>query len=612
VKRALTMLLKDALGQRWYGQATPLNRPLRDEYGRHLQGVDLASIVEAIFPRDPVAKDDRIQIRGLSSTYPNPLKLADRLLDTLLAGRQSYVHGDLHLRNVLVEESNGRGWLIDFAKVKERHILFDFIKLETYIRLMGLAADARTFSLNEYAQFEDSLNAATLGGQGVGPANDYLAKAYQVILTIRELAGNYLSRKDNFKGEYLSPLFLYCLAMMKYHPSNGDGPTQFVFLAACAAGKTLLEAGQPTIQATQGEPPLQPLPPADPMPASDTKQEGQATRNVSTNGGAYIGGSVNTGGGNFVGRDHIDQSIKVGNVNNATGVAIGHGAQATVNENKQIEPQQDKPSKLRLDAAVPRQIFLDKPFVLAVAVRHLPSPKLNEEDLKKTHSHELNVNWPKEMSQIHLQVRIRTEECKIHGGNAVDLFVSSVEDSRVCYFQLTPLKIGPISILLDVYQINECLGTTRIRTKVSDKVIGNFPIPVNVESLVINYILDSNISGAINVSGKQKVQIDSMQVSNRPQDFAQAFALIMKEINALPNNSNKDDASEALQKLKAEAQKGEQADEGRARRWFAFLAEASEDVWEVAVATLANPIIGISTVIQKVAQHAKEERQAKK
>jgi hypothetical protein len=54
---------------------------------------------------------------------------------------------------------------------------------------------------------------------------------------------------------------------------------------------------------------------------------------IHTGGGAYIGGGVNTGGGDFVGRDktvHGDD-IRVGNMTGNTGVAIGRGAQATVN-----------------------------------------------------------------------------------------------------------------------------------------------------------------------------------------------------------------------------------------------------------------------------------------
>lgn len=153
-------------------------------------------------------------------------------------------------------------------------------------------------------------------------------------------------------------------------------------------------------------------------------------RQINTDGGAYIQGNVNTGGGDFVGRDKIDQSIKVGDIKDAVGVAIGHGAQANV---------------------------------------------------------------------------------------------------------------------------TQTVGAT-------------------------------------------------------PDEITRAFAIILQAANALPEESKKKNATLAVQNLEFEAHRGEQADESQVRRWFAFLAETSVDVWEVAVKTLSNPIAGISLVVQKIAQRAKDEK----
>jgi len=59
---------------------------------------------------------------------------------------------------------------------------------------------------------------------------------------------------------------------------------------------------------------------------------GNDTDTTNTEGGAYIGGSVNTGGGELIGRDktvHGDD-IRIGNMTGNTGVAIGRGARANV------------------------------------------------------------------------------------------------------------------------------------------------------------------------------------------------------------------------------------------------------------------------------------------
>ncbi len=233
----LTGLLDQALGPRWYRQSHPLNHSFRDEYGRHLPE-NLGAIVAAVFPNLPLTEGDRVKIPGVVGTYPDPLKMYPGLLDKPLEGRRSLVHGDLHLRNVLVDQS-GKGWLIDFAKVRERHNLFDFIKLETYLRLMGLADEYGAFSWSEYAQFEQALNAAAMDGNATPPTDPSLAKAYEVIQAIRKIARSCMREPQNFNGEYLTPLFLYCLAMMKYYQSNRPMSTQLVFITACVVGLLL-------------------------------------------------------------------------------------------------------------------------------------------------------------------------------------------------------------------------------------------------------------------------------------------------------------------------------------------------------------------------------------
>src|SRR5689334_14898367 len=53
--------------------------------------------------------------------------------------------------------------------------------------------------------------------------------------------------------------------------------------------------------------------------------------NLHTEGGADVSGDVNTGGGDFVGRDHIEgDKITVGDVRDSTAVAIGQDATANV------------------------------------------------------------------------------------------------------------------------------------------------------------------------------------------------------------------------------------------------------------------------------------------
>jgi hypothetical protein len=96
------------------------------------------------------------------------------------------------------------------------------------------------------------------------------------------------------------------------------------------------------------------------------------------------------------------------------------------------------------------------------------------------------------------------------------------------------------------------------------------------------------------------------------EGIAKVFSTLYQCIEVLPSGPAKEDAKDAVQKLEAEARKGEQADEGRVQRWFSFLAETAPDTWEVAVQTFINPIQGVGLVFQKIAARAQEERRAKK
>ncbi|MCL4299199.1 MAG: hypothetical protein KJ077_25925 [Anaerolineae bacterium] len=204
-------------------------------YNRHER---LEQIVRSIFPDlSPGVGDERIKLPGVAGTYPNPLKVYPDVLGRMLEGRQSSVHGDLNLRNILVDES-GVGRLIDFAKVEERHNLFDFIRLETYLRLMELAHGDLTFSLDAYVRFEIALNDATLGQEVTLPDDPSLKFAYQVILAIRRIAQKYMGPDPDFRNEYFPALFLYCLAVTKYYENDGIRAAQLVFATACVQGGT--------------------------------------------------------------------------------------------------------------------------------------------------------------------------------------------------------------------------------------------------------------------------------------------------------------------------------------------------------------------------------------
>jgi hypothetical protein len=60
---------------------------------------------------------------------PDPFEKMPALLTETVSGTQSIIHGDLNLENVLIGPG-GFVWLIDFARTREGHTLFDFAHLE--------------------------------------------------------------------------------------------------------------------------------------------------------------------------------------------------------------------------------------------------------------------------------------------------------------------------------------------------------------------------------------------------------------------------------------------------------------------------------------------------
>jgi len=211
-------------------------------YNRHAR---MEEIIRTIFPDLSPGLDSKfIQLpcepeAHPSPLYPNPLWVYPEMLGRTLEGRKSYVHGDLNLRNVLVDE-NGRGWLIDFAMVEERHNLFDFIKLETYVRLAELGRGEFGFSLCEYLRFEEALAGATLGKSMAPPDDPHLRFAHEVILAIRRIARKYMGPEPDFRNEYFPALLLYCLAATKYYRNDGIQAARLAFATACAQGRYVL------------------------------------------------------------------------------------------------------------------------------------------------------------------------------------------------------------------------------------------------------------------------------------------------------------------------------------------------------------------------------------
>jgi len=118
----------------------------------------------------------------------------------------------------------------------------------------------------------------------------------------------------------------------------------------------------------------------------------------------------------------------------------------------------------------------------------------------------------------------------------------------------------------------------------------------------------SGISGGqVNIAGNDVYNIRSD--ASEVQAVSQAFAILKKEVETMPDSPAKAVAQTAVAGLEVEAQKGEQADEKSVQQWFSFLAQMAPDIFDVAVATFANPIVGLGLVFKKIAERARKEQE---
>ncbi|MCB0164218.1 MAG: zinc ribbon domain-containing protein [Anaerolineae bacterium] len=96
--------------------------------------------------------------------------------------------------------------------------------------------------------------------------------------------------------------------------------------------------------------------------------------------------------------------------------------------------------------------------------------------------------------------------------------------------------------------------------------------------------------------------------------IAQLFAPVYQKIATLPDDPDGDkvELTETVQKIEQEVAKGEAANPNRVERWLRNIALMSEDIFDVATATLLSPVAGIATIIKKVAAKAREDKGVKK
>lgn len=121
---------------------------------------------------------------------------------------------------------------------------------------------------------------------------------------------------------------------------------------------------------------------------------------------------------------------------------------------------------LRLDAAAPPQVQVGLSFDLLVAVRRVDSPPLSAPaDLTLRDSTPFAAVMPAGALFLTLRIQIAASDCDIHGGDTRPVRLLPGQDGPTVYFQLTPRRPGPLSVVITVYQETDWIGSARLRTE---------------------------------------------------------------------------------------------------------------------------------------------------
>lgn len=178
---------------------------------------------------------------------------------------------------------------------------------------------------------------------------------------------------------------------------------------------------------------------------------------INTGGGAAIGGSVSVGG-DFAGRDQIN-----GPVTQIYGTQVN---QITVQPTP-AEPKITGILSLRVDAAVPAQVFVGESFRLAVAIRLPTSAPLAVSGLPQTFADEFPALKIDEQPFLKLRLQVQASDSfRIVGPAYHDVIYIIGRDSPTFYFELVMQRSGQVDIIIEVLQDLGSLGSARVLAEV--------------------------------------------------------------------------------------------------------------------------------------------------
>jgi hypothetical protein len=122
-----------------------------------------------------------------------------------------------------------------------------------------------------------------------------------------------------------------------------------------------------------------------------------------------------------------------------------------------------------------------------------------------------------------------------------------------------------------------------------------------------------NISGgSVNVGGdlvgRDKISNVHQQLSQQNlREINRMFAHILHRIDVRASSATKAELKNVVSSIEREVKKGEAAETSKVEHWLLRLAAMADDIYQVTILALTNPIAGIAKGIQMLARHLRQE-----
>jgi len=232
--------------QGWYGEPKKKEIALYQEYNRFWKYDGIRAYAASRFGATPEQEEVDLPF-GLGRST-NPLWFVETVMPKRASSPftvyESSVHGDLNLKNVLMDETKNL-WLIDFAETRYSHILRDIVKLEAVIKGEMVKVNSQK-TLAELVKLDvPFLSARALSDIPDLPdaiEDPALEKAFRCVRKLRQYADIITPGDDDISQYYLA-LLPYTLNLLSYTSVN-EFEKEYGWITASLICRRLMETGK--------------------------------------------------------------------------------------------------------------------------------------------------------------------------------------------------------------------------------------------------------------------------------------------------------------------------------------------------------------------------------